>query len=814
MALAALQQQAKPGPGGDASARARKPPATAMGPLAALAARRLMMQAIGNQGMLRRLQKKSIVSQPHDPDEIAADRVADAVVGSDTAASQGVDGHVSGGIPRTIYRKCDCGACADCTNEDNRTLQRKATGAAKASAGATLPAVVTEVLQSAGEPLAASARNYFEPRFGGDFAGVRIHTDRRAAESARAVNALAYTVGRDVVFGAGRYAPYAAEGRRLLAHELAHVVQQQRLSAWDGGTGHDATAAAARAPFVKAAPEAASSGPVLQRQPAGPEEEPPQPGTGAYIAFLGISMVKSDQATHWGPGGEGKRRQTILEYIRYAGAHPRLKSLYDEAVAAYPDIAAPGASPAPLPAPIPTAVREYAAAEQRRQTAASKPGAPKVPEKAPYEAPFFGLSAAPDAFHGIVPYYNVKSLPFPDWTDTTIILRRRPYLLIPNLRKNPDGTSSILYWNAYRNEPGLIGPTGWNEYAIGPDSIQKFLDNIRIYAGATALAYSFGPPTSYSVDSARSVDAALSGQFGEAANAYGRALSEAAQDPGWWVQLLGGIAGLAEAPEASLARGTGAAEPLALQSSQEWLAENARSGLTNPSAIDVGPPSEPLTLQSSQEWLSENTAPGTSPGGAESGISIRQVRADPRWNRPLSIGEQRNFVQYSPQVNPRLAWRSPYRFVPPEGGGVVRFGPRAYTFDPTGNLVRGETTELTLGVRDPALYRGVTPQGTDFGHLLGPDFGHIDAELGRYGGFPQNPAVNRPLGASAPPPLWYQAERVTVADAASLSQAGTPFRVVTEARGFTGGVPAETRIYLESNGVIVRDSGWIANPRP
>jgi hypothetical protein len=65
-----------------------------------------------------------------------------------------------------------------------------------------------------------------EPRFGHDFGRVRVHTDASAAQSAQAVNAQAYTVGRDVVFGAGRYAPSSPQGQRLLAHELAHVVQQ------------------------------------------------------------------------------------------------------------------------------------------------------------------------------------------------------------------------------------------------------------------------------------------------------------------------------------------------------------------------------------------------------------------------------------------------------------------------------------------------------------------------------------------------------------------------------------------------------------
>ncbi len=69
-----------------------------------------------------------------------------------------------------------------------------------------------------------------EPRFGHDFSGVRVHTDSRAAESARAVNAHAYTVGNDIVFAPGKYQPDAHSGRELLAHELAHTVQQGGLA--------------------------------------------------------------------------------------------------------------------------------------------------------------------------------------------------------------------------------------------------------------------------------------------------------------------------------------------------------------------------------------------------------------------------------------------------------------------------------------------------------------------------------------------------------------------------------------------------------
>jgi hypothetical protein len=92
-----------------------------------------------------------------------------------------------------------------------------------------VPTMVKEVLRSPGQPLDSATRAFFERRFGHSFSAVRVHTDAKAAESARAVNARSYTVGRDIVFEAGQYAPTTREGRRLLAHELTHVVQQSRV---------------------------------------------------------------------------------------------------------------------------------------------------------------------------------------------------------------------------------------------------------------------------------------------------------------------------------------------------------------------------------------------------------------------------------------------------------------------------------------------------------------------------------------------------------------------------------------------------------
>lgn len=186
-----------------------------------------------------------------------------------------------------------------------------------------------------------------------------------------------------------------------------------------------------------------------------------------------------------------------------------------------------------------------------------------------------------------------------------------------------------------------------------------------------------------------------------------------------------------------------------------------------------------------------------------------EFSSDPR--DLLSLEEQMQSVQFDPEINPRAGWRSAQRFMP-EPGETKSFGPRTYSYDADRNLVRASTTDLTLGVRDKAMYAGVPGMGPgeDYGHLLGKDFGNIDAQVGRYGGFRQAAAVNRPLGVQQA--LWYDAERTALDQALQLKRANQSFNVVTEARGFTNGVPSETRIYVSSTSGVMYDSGWIANP--
>jgi hypothetical protein len=133
------------------------------------------------------------------------------------------------GSGATLQRKCACqgggaaGECEEC--REGKTLQRQAAGPAESDLA---PAIVDQVLTSPGRPLDKATRDYFEPRLGYDLSRIRVHADAQAAESARSVNALAYTVGDRIAFAAGHYSPQSSEGRRLLAHELAHTIQQSR----------------------------------------------------------------------------------------------------------------------------------------------------------------------------------------------------------------------------------------------------------------------------------------------------------------------------------------------------------------------------------------------------------------------------------------------------------------------------------------------------------------------------------------------------------------------------------------------------------
>jgi hypothetical protein len=172
------------------------------------------------------IQRKARVTSPGDAHEREADDVADTVMRMREPAPIGA-------APISIQR-----ACAACADEDkDKAIHAKHADAARDETSMDTHEAVQAAANS-GAPLPHDARAYLEPRFGRDFSNVRVHADGVAASAARSINARAYTIGRDIVFGAGEFAPSSAQGQRLLAHELTHVVQQSGASMMQNSAGY------------------------------------------------------------------------------------------------------------------------------------------------------------------------------------------------------------------------------------------------------------------------------------------------------------------------------------------------------------------------------------------------------------------------------------------------------------------------------------------------------------------------------------------------------------------------------------------------
>lgn len=201
----------------------------------------------------------------------------------------------------TLQRQCACGQhtmgreCEACEGSKG-LLQRKS---AYENAAGAVPPIVDEVLRSPGQPLDRGTRDFMETRFGHDFSHVRVHTDAKAGESARALNAVAYAVGNNIAFDTGRYAPATEQGQHLLAHELTHVAQQSghpashsdKVSMTEpGGAGElEANAVAAAVTSGGSVPPRTASGMTLARQvdagvaDAGPHDAAPIAGVAAPV---------------------------------------------------------------------------------------------------------------------------------------------------------------------------------------------------------------------------------------------------------------------------------------------------------------------------------------------------------------------------------------------------------------------------------------------------------------------------------------------------------------------------------------------------
>ena len=246
--------------------------------------------------------------------------------------------------PRGLMRKCACGkhtaggACTECA-------RKQAQQEAGTEHGMREAASVETTLAAPGQPLPGATREVMERHFGHDFSGVRVHADAMAAGSAEAVDAHAYTVGSHVVFGAGQYAPQTLPGQGLLAHELAHVVQQQGATGASGESlplEREADQAALRVLNGQSAGVTARGVTGVMRQPKGsgasasakpvPSRVPTATEQKIIEAARGAAAVRTQLAYFRTAGigpGTPDHRQDIADYERRQRARQLATRMFD-----------------------------------------------------------------------------------------------------------------------------------------------------------------------------------------------------------------------------------------------------------------------------------------------------------------------------------------------------------------------------------------------------------------------------------------------------------------------------------------------------
>jgi hypothetical protein len=256
------------------------------------------------------LQAKLTVNAPGDVYEQEAERVADQVMRAGDDRPQ-----LQRAVTLRLQRCAACGGetppgqpkCAACAakDEDEHAQAREEPGATPEVTADTQAAI--EAMRGGGQPLDPATRALLEPRFGHDFSQVRVHTDARAAATAQSVNALAFTVGRDIVFGGGQYQPGSNAGRRLLAHELTHVVQQ---GAADGNVQRqeDAPEAEAAVDLDPRMTELREAINVLQARMV----EDDSPELAEHLQHLRFALTQIDQTKNNGTPAEQARISNYL----------------------------------------------------------------------------------------------------------------------------------------------------------------------------------------------------------------------------------------------------------------------------------------------------------------------------------------------------------------------------------------------------------------------------------------------------------------------------------------------------------------------
>ena len=541
------------------------------------------------------LQRKLAINEPGDEYEREADRVAEQVM----QMPEPERGPGVAESPRTPL------------------VQRRVNGGGPTGIG-TAPQIVHDVLNTPGQPLDASTRAFFEPRFGHDFSSVRIHADAKSAQSARAVNAQAYTVGNHIAFG--RYTPGTTGSNALLAHELTHVMQQANFKEV---TPTQVQYVQRQIPATEVSHGITPEGvPEMSKSSLEELDRIQVAGIDVLVATDAFQGIQRSLGWWTPPDGTGvnvsdhlylqladNSRYLINAETRSYNTENRqvvFFTAYHESRGEIEWIIGPDS----LQLFIDT-VDDFAADADLPDIETGE-GQPSV------------LRSAPITFQGVQFHYLVEQVPYTQGTPFDFIIHTGPFLLAPNVIYDEYRNPYVVYYLAYHRGSDIPA------YFVGPDSVGDFIANVNTFDVYGGLVYFSGYPSAHQIESARALDALIQGDIFDAAKHWSQSWRAAFADPGWWQEMglaivggRGGATGTKRSPKPQLRVVRKPGSPLGTS--------------TRPTVPRVVPlaPAGPATLP-----------PGPAARAATGGGS--QIQAARVIEEPLSV------VKTPPQVKPQL----------------------------------------------------------------------------------------------------------------------------------------------------------------
>jgi hypothetical protein len=632
--------------------------------------------------------------------------------------------------------------------------------------------IVEKTINAPGQPLTPAIRAEMEARFGQDFGNVRIHIGGDAAASARAINARAYTVGSNIAFASGQYAPDAAPGRQLLAHELAHVVQQDRGGPEPNLSSSSALeAAAAQAAIAATQGEGAihvggASGVGVARE-AGDSEE-------AARRRLAAALDLTGKYAH------EVKFKTVAEYVASAATNGTVHEdgtvtayIYDTrppvtVAPAVPIKAAPKVTPKPKPKPKPEPAPDIDAG-RLREIAESR--LPRLIYPKGVTRVFGGLQMIGGGFEIAAGVLTVETGVGP--------------LLLGAHGIDTLQTGARTLWSGEQEKSVLFYAGSGTVFLVSDDAKLAqagglFFDMAGgVAAGAYSLHITPSPTITLSAEAELDLELA---QLSRPGTPQFTALFDESQ---------------------ALPKST-ATVPLQ----------------TNPLAPrqlslfgeDV------LPLASNLEVAAEQ---GRTAAAATRGASVAENFVPVEKGSELIVPRQLSLYDIEPALRPSALkgtakvaeWNKLMEFLykfEPAAGQTYEMNGVLYTYDAERRLVRVVADKNMIGARWPGIYKKYPQQipGYDYGHVGGvKDFGTNDLLTQIHGGFPQEAVFNQ-TGA------WKVAEDAAGVATFSLQRQGLAFEKIAEVRNFVNGIPSEWRIYVKSGDRIVFDSQWLKAPMP